>query len=139
MALCRLWSRLPGAREQSRLMSDVCDIVASWWDANALVREWVDVLNHAAHQEREIRRLCRAEQFVTVYKVVESWSLKTVNVLSLPVGLGCRACKGREYWSYVGEPNLYRCARCFPRPTKATPRDLALHAEVKRIENLIRS
>lgn len=120
-------------------MFEEVDIVASWWDPNPLVQVWIDDLTHAAVQEREIRRLCRAEKFVSVYKVIESWSLRTINVLSLPLGVGCRRCGCREYWSYVGEPNLYRCARCFPRPAKATQRDLILHAEVKRIEGLIRA
>jgi hypothetical protein len=92
-----------------------------------------------AAQNREIERLRRGEKFISFYCAIEAGKIRTVYLLSLPSGMGCRRCHGRDYWSYGDEPDLYRCARCFPRPARADERDVAFRLAEKHLQNLLSS
>jgi hypothetical protein len=104
----------------------------------AAAEQWANDLTYLSFQNKEIQRKCRGEKFVLVYRTIESRLVRTVYVLSLPAGMSCRRCGGREYWSYGDEPDLYRCARCFVRPVRASQRDVDYRLFEKHAENLIR-
>jgi hypothetical protein len=90
----------------------------------AASEQWANALAYLAAQNREIERLRRGEKFISFYRSIEAGRIRTVYVLFLPSGMGCRRCHGRDYWSHGDEPDLYRCARCFVRPPSASQRDL---------------
>jgi hypothetical protein len=100
---------------------------------------WVEDLRYVVAKEKEIQKLRRADKYVSVYRAMRSDRVRIVCVLYMPPALSCRRCNSQEHWSFGDEPDLYRCSHCFPRPTRATERDVAFRLLEKRLENLVRS
>jgi hypothetical protein len=120
--------------------------------------DWANDLAYLADQQREIERRRKSEKFVSRYlcipgnvPVTRTWTIadlpekvrlsdqiRIVCVILLPANLCCRRCNCRLYWSFVGEPDLYRCSQCFPKPPKARQTEIDQRLAIKPIEFLVR-